>query len=434
MKSKIKKLSAAVLFISIILTGCLKGGDVVKYENGLRAVLLHNEDSLVSSINVFINVGSVNETPSQAGLSHFIEHLMFKGSKNYQGDLFSRNVENMGGYINAATSKEYTVYYVNIQKNGVEESIKMLADAMENPMFPQDEIDRERKVVIEEIQRHLDNPMSMLYEKFFETIYLQSELKNSVIGTAEVIGNISRDEIYSYYSSHYIPQKMTVVISGNFDKQKVRKLLDETFKNFQSKEIPPVPNLIEPPSKGRNIVLKENVEVSYLIGGFLGPVIDSDDIFAADLAMAVLGGGKSSRLNRVLKEEKRLVYSISSSFYTLKGTGVFFISAVFDEKNLQSIKEEIHKQIKDIIDNGITKEELDRAKVISKTDWAFGHETPSEIAQNVGYWTLVGRPEVAKNYLERIASLNVDDIKEVLRKYYVEDNYSSVALTPKGQK
>jgi zinc protease len=418
-----------ILFF-IFFTSCHTGGNFVKYDNGIKVISLPDKDSLVASVNVFVDTGSVDEKPSQAGISHFIEHLIFKGSKNYPGDLFSRNVENMGGYLNAATSKEYTIYYVDIQKDGVEETVKMLADAMKNPLFPQEEIDRERKVVIEEIQRHLDNPTSRLYEKFFEIMYSQSALKNSVIGTREVIAGVSRDEIYEYFSGHYVPENMTVIISGNFDEKKIKELVEGSFAKFEKKQSPPKPNLKEKPRQGKDITLKDNVEVSYMIGGFLGPDIDSQDIFAADLAMTVLGGGKSSRLNRSLKEEQ-LVYLISSSFYGSKGTGLFYIAAVFDAKNLEKVKSEIHKQIEKIIQEGISQEELNRAKAIIKTDWAFSHETPSAIAQNAGYWALAGRPEIAREYMSLISKVSAADIQNVLKKYYSKKNYSSAALIPK---
>jgi predicted Zn-dependent peptidase len=217
----------------------------MKYNNGLTSILINNENSLTASAIVFVRVGSVDEKASQAGLSHFIEHLMFKGSKNYPRDSFSKNVENFGGEINAATSKEFTMYYINMQKDFVEKSLKMLADTMQNPLFPKDEIDKERKVVIEEIQRHFDNPESILYEKFYETIYKTSALKNSVIGTSAVISNISSEEIYEYYKTHYVPEKMLIVVSGGFDKEKVEKVIGNTFAKFEKQKVPSEPLLKE---------------------------------------------------------------------------------------------------------------------------------------------------------------------------------------------
>ncbi|MDR0723616.1 MAG: insulinase family protein [Endomicrobium sp.] len=402
----------------------------MKYENGLTSLLLHNENSLCASVIVFVRVGSIDESPSQAGLSHFLEHLMFKGSKNYHGDLMSRNVENMGGEINAATSKEFTMYYISIQKDGIEESIKILADTIANPLFPSDEIDMERKVVIEEIQRHLDKHGSVLYDKFYETLYTQSNLKNSIIGTANIIANVSRKKIYAYYRTHYIPAKMFVVVAGNFDKTKVEKLIGETFGKLSIHPIPKDPVCLENVHIGKDIVEHKKVEVGYMLSGFLGPNINEDDIYIADLAANILGGGKTSRLYKSLYEDKRLVYNIDCSFSSHKGTGNIYTMSVFDAKNIDAIKIEIKKQIEDIINNGIAQEELDRSKLSKKTSWSFSLETPLDIAETYGYWYLVGKQKFMDEYLEKIESITLDDIKNFFKKFYSNKTFSNVALLP----
>jgi zinc protease len=402
----------------------------VKYENRLTSVLINDKNSLTAAAIVFVRAGSVDEKPSQSGLSHFLEHLMFKGSKNYRGDLMSRNVENMGGYINAATAKEFTMYYINIQKDGLEESIKMLADAMQNPLFPQDEIDRERKVVIEEIQRHSDNPAAVIYEKFYETIYAESALKNSIIGTSQIITNVSREEIYSYYKTHYIPAKMIVVISGNFDETAVEKLIGETFGKFEEQSTSPDPMLFEKNHDGKDIIEYGKVETGYMLTGFLGPAINEEDIYAADMAVNILGGGKSSRLYKAMYERKHLVYSTASYFMTEKGTGNICIMSVFDSKNLKKIKDEIKKQIEDIIDGGIAEEELNRAKLSIKTSWNFSLETPFDIADNIGYWHLMGSPEFVTEYIKKIESMTIGDIVGFFKKYYSPATISNIALLP----
>ncbi|MDR1195343.1 MAG: insulinase family protein [Endomicrobium sp.] len=417
-----------------IMCGCVsKGVKRVKYDNGLTSILRSDKNSLAASVAVYVRTGAVNEKPHQAGLSHFLEHLMFKGSKNYPGDALSRRVENMGGYINAATSSEYTMYYVDVQRDGVEDAVKMLADTMQNPLFPEDEVNRERKVVIEEIQRYSDRPFAVLDETFTENIYEKSALRNSVIGTEKVISSVPRDEIFDYYAAHYVAQNMTVVISGNFDEDKISALVGETFGKFEKKPLPEEPLLFEEAHEGKEIAKKGKVEVGYLISGFLGPDASSDDIFAADLTMQVLGGGKSSRLYRVLKEEKQIVYSINSSFQTMRGTGCVYITAVFEPENYEEIKKEISVQIQNILDNGITVEELERAKLSMKTGWSFAFEKPSNIGYAYGIWNLMGRPEIVDEFLAKMAALKVSDAQEFLKKYYNKDCVINAALLPEDK-
>jgi zinc protease len=250
----------------------------------------------------------------------------------------------MGGYINAMTTNEYTAYYINVNRDGIEEAVRMLADTMQSPQFPQAEIDKERKVVIEEMQRHFDNPIAVLDEQFMQDIYPTSALKNSVIGTSNVIANVSRDEIYGYYAAHYVPEKTAVVVCGNFDEKKIGALIDETFGKFVKKAPPQPPKVIEETRIAKDTVKEGKVEIGYLFSGFLGPVIESDDIFTAEAAASILGGGKSSRLYRVLKEEKQIVFSVGSSFFATTGNGVFYVSAAFEPNNLSDVKDEIKIQ------------------------------------------------------------------------------------------
>jgi predicted Zn-dependent peptidase len=402
----------------------------MKHNNGLTSILINDKNSLTASVVVFVRVGSGNEKPSQAGLSHFIEHLIFKGSKNYPGDSLSKNVENFGGEINAATSREFTTYYINMQKCYVEESLKMLADTIQSPLFPKEEIDKERKVVIEEIQRHSDNPGSVLYEKFYETIYKTSALKNSVIGTSEVIASVTPEEIYEYYKTHYVPENMTVVVCGGFDKEKVEMILEDTFSKFKKQTVPCEPILKEEERSGKDIMQYGKVEVGYMLSGFLASDIDNEDIYVADLAADILGGAKSSILYKALYEKKHLVYAIDSTFSIEKGTGNVYITSIFEPKNLESIREEIEKQIEDIINNGITEEELNMSKLLLKTDWQFSSETPYDIADKIGYFSLIGRPDYVPNYLNKLNSLTSKDVINFFKKYYSKNTISHVALLP----
>jgi predicted Zn-dependent peptidase len=374
----------------------------MKYDNGLTSILINNKNSMIASAIVFFRVGSVNESPLQSGVSHFIEHLLFKGSKNYPGDAFSKNVENFGGEVNAATSKEFTMYYINIQKDFIEESLKMLADTIQNPLFPEDEISKERKVVIEEIQRHMDNPDSVVYEKFYKTIYKKSSLKNSIIGKAEVIANVTRKEIYEYYKLHYVPEKIIVVVSGGFDNDKTEKIIGDTFGEFKSQPMPEEPILKESTHAGEHVIEYGKIGVGYMLSGFLASDINAQDVYVTDLASDILGGGKSARLYKSLYEKRHLVYAIDSTFTVEKGTGNICITSVFESKNLESIKEEIERQIEEIVNNGITEEELNRSKLLLKTDWQFSNETPYDIADKVGYWSLMGNSNFVSNYLDKL--------------------------------
>ena len=307
----------------------MKGALPVQLDNGLTLLIKEDHSQPLVTVQVWVKTGSVNETPETAGLSHFLEHLIFKGTKLYPADEITRRTETQGGVINAGTSKEFTQYYIDIRKEAVEDAVRILADAMENALLPADEIDKERPVVIEEIRRHSDSPNAMLYDMFSEAMFKVTPYRSSVIGSAEVIRTVPRKEIEAYYKKHYVPANMFVSITGDVDADAMRKLATETFGGQPGKTPAPEAGLVEPPHESVSLRMKKAVEQAYWMAGFTGPTITSDDQFAGDITSVILGGGRSSRLFRRLREEKQIVYSIGTSFWSQRGSGVFAISGVF---------------------------------------------------------------------------------------------------------
>ncbi len=420
------------LFSSQAYCNMFKGVKFMNFKNGLTAVIKKDNSVPIVSVNIWVKTGSINETPEQAGLSHFIEHLVFKGSKNYPSNMITENVEKMGGLINAATSKEYTCFYIDIQKDGYIEAIKMLADMVTNPLFPENEITPERKVVIEEIQRHKDNPHSQLFEYFMANMYKESAYKNSVIGSDKVIANIPREEIIKYFKENYTPDRMVVSVVGDVDVSETKKTIEETLgKNENTNPNYSVPDIIEPLKNGTEFTTNDKLSHSYMLAGFLGPDMNSDDIFTADVALNILGAGKSSRLNKVLKEDKQLVHSIASSFLTLAGTGSAYISVIFDKNKYEKVIEAITDELDKFAADGPTQEELDRVKINIKSDWLFGMQTFNEQAGQYGYWKLYGHLDKFEKYLKNIDKVTIKDVKDFMKKYYSKEKLSKAVIFPK---
>ncbi len=404
----------------------------MNFKNGLTAVIKKDSSVPIVSVNIWVKTGSINETSAQAGLSHFIEHLVFKGSKNYPGNTITENVEKMGGLINAATSKEYTCFYIDIQKDGYIEAIKMLADMVTNPLFPEEEIKPERKVVIEEIQRHKDSPHSQLFEYYMENLYKDSAYKNSIIGSEKVIANIPREEIIKYFTENYTPDRMVVSIVGDVDVAKTKKAIADTLgKNKNKNTKYKAPKIKESLKKGTDFITKDKLSHAYMLAGFLGPDMSSDDIFTADVALNILGAGKSSRLNKVLKEDKQLVYSITASFLTLAGTGSAYISVIFDKNKYKKIISVLEEELDKFATEGPTQEEIDRAKINIKSDWLFGMQTFNEQAGQYGYWKLYGHLDKFEKYLKNIDKVTVKDVKKFMKKYYIKERLSKAVIFPK---
>ena len=402
-------------------------------KNGITAVIIENHNSPVVSAQIWVKVGSINETKDTSGLSHFLEHLIFKGSKNYPGDMMTRLTETQGGVINAATSKEFTQFHIDIVKEKTDEAIKMLCDAMENAVFPIEEIEKERPVVIEEIVRHDDSPDAVLYEMLNKTLFIKTPYRDSVIGSSDVIKNVSREKIKHYYKSHYTPSNMFVIIAGDINSKDVLGTVETTFGKIKRSKPPAEPALIEKIHKPVVEKTSKNVEHTYFMSGFLGPTANSSEQFAADIVSSILGGGRSSRLVKNLREDKKLVYGIGASFWSQRGSGIFAVSATFDPKNEQQVLNEIKRELDNLAENGPTDEELSRVKEMTISQWVFANETAHDKASLYGYWHIEGNPKMAETYLDGIRKTTREDLKHFLKKHYLPQGLNRVSIEPKSK-
>jgi zinc protease len=400
------------------------------YENGLQIAMFQDKKSLTTSLNVFVRAGSIYEQPFQAGISHFLEHLMFKGSKKYPGDMLSRNTENIGGYINAGTGHENTVYYINVHKDGAEETLKMLINAVSDPLIPEDEFNMEKRVIIEEIKRHNDSPHNVFFDEFLHEMFVENDLRKSILGTKETISALKRGDIFDYYHDFYALDNMLVVISGNFDEKKFEQIVLEGVSTLRKKAKKIDLHLTETPRPHKDTIKKGRVVLPYLIGGFLANGANSDEVYVSDIASLIFGGNKISRLYKALKNEKRLVYSIQSDMCIFNQVGFLCVNSSFETKNLDAIKDEIHRQANLIIEKGVTQEEVELAKTSIKAHWIFAQETPSEIAYNKGNWILRDKEDVWDNYVQRIERIKPEDVSNFFKKYYSRELMPIAALLP----
>ena len=418
---------------SIYAQNVSKGAITVKLDNGLTVLIKEDHSQPVVSVQVWVKVGSINENSGQKGLSHFLEHLLFKGTEKYPGDEISRRVENEGGSINAATSKEYTQYHIDIQKDGAEEAIRILADAVANAAMPEADIDKERPVVIEEIVRHYDNPGGVLYDKFSEALFIKTPYRFSIIGSSSVIKNVSRSEIMDYYHSWYAPRNMFLSIVGDISSKKALDIVKDSFGRQKNSDIPKTPDLTEDAHGPNGIVQEKDVEHDYLLAGFLGPDIMSNDQFVADVTANILGGGRSSRLFRKLREEKQLVYVIGSSFESQRGCGVLVFSSVFAAGKENQALEAINNEVASLMKNGPTDAELLRAKEMIKSEWYFDLESFHDQAAILAYWNLQGNPTQPDAYIGNINKVTKENVKDFLVKYY-KDQLLTYALLAQEKK
>ncbi len=391
---------------------------IYKLENNLTVILKKITNLPLVSVQVWVKAGSVFEDDTNNGISHFLEHLVFKGTKNYDVGKISKIIESYGAILNAGTSKEYTMYFTDIPKEGLSDAIKILKELVSEAIFPDDELEKERNVVIEEIKRSKDNPGNVLFENFNKLLFTKSNYKYTIIGNEKNIRNFTKEDIIKYYKTFYNPKNMVLSICGDFDDKEIEILINDNFgKIVDEKNIFPVPQIYEDKKSDVVEINKHNVQQTYFLFGFLGPNIDDDFQYSGDVLSVILGEGRSSRLYKNIREQKQLVYEIGSGFYVQMGPSIFYISGICEQKNLDLVIKETKQELQKIQQNGVSEEELIKAKQIINTRWYFDNETVHSQASNFAWWYMFKSLDELKLYVEKINQVNSDDIKNFVSRY-----------------
>ncbi len=425
--------------------------EVYERENGHKIILAHKDGELVN-VSSWVKTGSINEDDTNNGISHFLEHLMFKGTDRFKVGEFDRILEAKGGIVNAATWKDYTFYYVTLPKGENDENlylaIDLHADMMTGAILPEVEIGapfdlndttvtdkRERHVVIEEIRMRKDQNWTKVYNACNFNMYTQHPYKRDVIGTPEIISQVTREQIMDYYKTHYTPENITTIVVGDFDKEKV---LDAVIKGFDfsgTKKAPQRENKIDSPVSETKVV--ENITVAntgYVMFGFLGPKArELKENITLDLISIILGEGTSSRLYRNLieKQAEPVVNYVDSTHYQFKDGNNFFIQANFRPEKKDLVVEMIKAELAKLLSEKITADELMKAKKKTKSRFAENAETVSEIGETIGYYmTVCGDLKLVEEYLRDLENITVEDLEDSVRKYLNINNAVISLLMP----
>ncbi len=389
-------------------------------KNGMTVYVKEDHKLPLVTVQLWIRAGSIDETTKTNGISHILEHMLFKGTEKYPLGEISRVVESYGGYINAATSKEFTYYYIDIPTEGFEDALSIICElAGQKATFPPEELDRELKVILEEIKRSQDHPDHVMFENFNKQLYSQTPYKWEIIGTNETVSNMTREEIIAYYKKFYVPNNMYLLIAGDVKAPAVKKTVTKSFGTFISSGVTKRTDLIETPKAPVTERIKKDVQHAYFITGFLGPELEQEKYqYAGDILSIILGSGRSSRLNRNLYEEKQLVYTVGCSYYTQLGSGMFLVSALCETKNVEKVQQEISNELNKVINEKITPQEIEKAKELIKSSWYYQFETINNQAQTLGYWLIVNKLDFLENYITNIDKVTHKDMKKFLTVYY----------------
>lgn len=415
--------------------------------SGQKVYIKEDHDQPIVTMDTWVTTGSVNETADNNGVSHFLEHLIFKGTDQYKTGEIDRLLESKGSKFNAATSDDYTHYYITTATPFFEEALKLHASMLNRATIPQAELDRERKVVQEEINRATDNPDHKRFDALSKMLYPNHGYGLDTLGPKENIANIPREKILAYYQYWYQPKNFNTVITGDIQPEQALALVKKYFSQspdgqgataLTQQAAAYQPPAVQRPEAGKEIKVKviedPSVSQAYLTLGFPGPSItEREDLFALDVAMLALGSGKSSRLYQTLHEQKPLVTSVGAGNLTQKYSGLLFVDAEMKPENRQTVKNEIVQQLNALKEKGITAEELAKAKTQTLKEFTFHNETTDGVAGSIGYNVTIGTLQDYTDYVANVQKVTQSDVKRALNRYLNFNNAVLVELLPPGQ-
>ncbi|MFO8056544.1 MAG: pitrilysin family protein [bacterium] len=405
-------------------------------DNGLTVVVQESYGAPVTSVQVWVKAGSADEQKEEAGIAHLIEHMMFKGTRKRGVGETAREVESLGGDMNAFTSYDQTVYYITIASRFSDEAVEILSDLVLHPVFDEKELDREREVVLEEIRRGKDNPSSRIFKYCFAEAYRVHPYGRPVIGYEETVKDFDREDILEFYNRYYTAPNMTVVISGDVVAEDVMKKTEQYFGEAPSNEAPAMSERprakAEPEQKDpRAGIFREDVTESYLYMGFHIPEFTDQDTPALDVLSVLLGGGESSRLLYRVRTERGLVNRIWAYAYTPRDEGMLLVGANLDEGKADDAISMILKQLYLLKHEKVDEWELEKAKLTLETDAIYSRETVQGQARRTGFFYVLSDDfEFEKKYLEAVRNVTAKDVREVAKKFIKGENLTVAGIFP----
>ncbi len=423
--------------IGVIMANSLPQHFTKTLNNGMQVVVIpmHNDSSVITT-SIYYKVGSRNEILGQTGMAHMLEHLSFKSTKNLAAGDFDVIVKKGGGVNNAATGFDKTYYYIKTSNKNITKSLELFAELMHNLSLKDNEFQKERDVVAEERRLRTDNnPMGYLYFRIFNTHYTYHPYHWLPIGFMEDILSWKIEDIREFYENHYQPNNAILVVAGDIKPQEVFDNAQKIFGDLKNKRQVPIVKAIEPPNDSAKRVMlnKESNRVDTIAIAYDIPNFAHDDQVALGVISQILSGGKSSRFDSQLVNKKKLFNQISAYNMELKDPGVFLIMGLCSNTvDPQKAEKEILAELEKIKKDGITKAELDRAKINIKAEFIYSLESSSSVAGLFGDYYAMGDIDPLLHYEEKLDKITLKDIKDIANKYF-DNNHSTTLILRKHQ-
>jgi len=375
------------------------------------------------SFGIWVRNGSRNETAATNGMSHFIEHMMFKGTEKRTAMEIADVMDAVGGQLNAFTSKEYTCYFTRTLDTHFDVALDVLSDMFFRSKFDQNEIDKERNVILEEINMYEDTPEDLAVDYLQARIYPGHPLGMSILGTPETIGSFNRKDFTGFLKSRYGPKNVVLAIAGNINEQEVLEKITKAFGDYKDESTEPKEtDAVYTP--GFNLVEKD-IEQVHLCMGFPGIPSGLDESYALAAVNTILGGGMSSRLFQKIREEHGLVYSVYSYNASYWDTGTFMVYAALNPGNVYEVLSLISQEVRGMFTDKITNEQLSKAKEQLKSNFLLSLENAASRMNSIGRTLLMLDKIITPDeFVEKIDAVDIDTFYEVCGKIFKHDQMS----------
>ncbi|CQR47649.1 Protease 3 precursor [Paraliobacillus sp. PM-2] len=400
-----------------------------RYEctNGLRIVLESIPTVRSVTIGIWVRTGSRDETSTNNGISHFLEHMFFKGTKKRSAKDIAESFDAIGGQVNAFTSKEYTCYYAKVLDTHKNVAIDLLSDMFFHSTFDESELEKEKNVVLEEIRMAEDTPDDIVHDLLAEASYGKHSLSYPILGEEETIQSFTRKDLIEYKQAHYTPNNIVISVAGNVEESFISDV-EQLFNQFDNENKSKI--LVKPKFEPIQLTRQKQTEQAHLCLGYRGLPIEDKDIFSLIIVNNVLGGSMSSRLFQEIREERGLAYSVFSYHSSFLDDGLLTIYAGTGKQYLSTLQETIQQTISDFVTNGLTEKELINSKEQLKGNLLLGLEsTNSRMSRNGKNELMLGRHRSLDELTAEIDQVNDVSTNRILNQIFNE-NYSTALICP----
>jgi len=391
--------------------------------SGLRIVTEEVSSVRSAAVGIWVNIGSRDEAPATAGASHFLEHLLFKGTPSRNALEISSAIESVGGEMNAFTSKEYTCFYARVIDTDLPMAVDVISDLITSSIVTAEDVDAERKVVLEEIAMRDDDPSDLVHDLYAETYYGDTALGRPILGTIDSINNMSRSTVFNYYKKRYLPQDLVVAVAGNIKHKRVVAMVEEALSRDNFLDVQGTPQIrpntpVKRGKQGRVGIIYRKSEQAHMFYGMEGVARNDDRRFTMGVLSSALGGGMSSRLFQEIREKRGLAYSVYSYAQQFAGSGQIGFYAGCNPSKATEVISIIQEVLADVASNGMSHEEIERAKGAVRGSLVLSQEDSASRMSRIGkseivYGDIMGFDEI----LKAVARVTPEDVRVIASEF-----------------